>query len=165
MKFLYVSIKYRYSRSFCCNHTCYCVGIVTVTIASRYVTSASRCQSRSSMCIRGLIPRNWTRQFRLVGTSAQTRLGLRCSTMQEVLIAHVLIQAYMYIFQGRTDRQTDGRPTRPIIIFPIFFKKCTKKKILYLHVLVVAINHSGFETAAKNPITTRSLLAIKSRVV
>ena len=48
---------------FCCNHTCYCVNIVFVTSASRYITSASRkhprYQSRSSMYIRGLIPRNF----------------------------------------------------------------------------------------------------------
>ena len=51
------SIKYRYklhlSRLFCCNHTFYCVNMVSVTSASRYITSASRyhprSQSRSSM--------------------------------------------------------------------------------------------------------------------
>ena len=78
------SIKYRYSnillkkhklhlgRMFCSNHTCHCVNMVSVTSASRYITSASRYhpryQSRSSMYIRGLIPRNsrnWPRQFRL----------------------------------------------------------------------------------------------------
>ena len=32
---------------FCCNHTCYCVRMVSVTSASRYITSASRYQSRS----------------------------------------------------------------------------------------------------------------------
>ena len=60
MKFM-KNINFIYNRLFCCNHTCYCVGIVSVTSASRY-------QSRSSMCIRGLIPRNprnWPRQFRL----------------------------------------------------------------------------------------------------
>ena len=36
-----------------------------MTSASRYVTSASRYQNRSSMCVRGLISRNWSRQFRL----------------------------------------------------------------------------------------------------
>ena len=69
------SIKYRYSdillkkkqhklhlsRLFCCNHACYCVNMVSVTSASRYIKSASRyhprIQSRSSMYIRGLIPR------------------------------------------------------------------------------------------------------------
>ena len=73
------SIKYRYSdillkninfiynRLFC-NHTYYCVGMVSVTSASRYVTSASRYQSRSSMYMRGLILRNWPRQFRLPHT-------------------------------------------------------------------------------------------------
>ena len=67
-------IKYRYSdillnkqklhlsRLFCCNHTCYCVNMVSVTSASRYITSASRYHPRykirSSMYMRGLIPRN-----------------------------------------------------------------------------------------------------------
>ena len=41
----------------------YCVNMVSVTSASRYITSASRYQpryhSRSSMYIRGLIPRNF----------------------------------------------------------------------------------------------------------
>ena len=73
MKFMYFSIKYCngdilleknmnfiYSRLFCCNHTCYCVGTVSVTSASHYVMSASHYQSRSSMYIRGLIPRNST---------------------------------------------------------------------------------------------------------
>ena len=69
------SIKYRYSdillktykfylsSLFCCNHTCYCVNMVSVTSASRYITSAPRYppryQSRSSMYTRGLIPRNF----------------------------------------------------------------------------------------------------------
>ena len=51
------------SRLFCCNHTCYCIGMVSVTSASRYITSTSRYhpryQSRSSMYIRCLIPRNF----------------------------------------------------------------------------------------------------------
>ena len=77
MKFMYFLIKYRnsdillkkhklrsiYKLLFCCNHTCFCVNIVYVTSASRFITSASRyhprCQSRSSMYIRGLIPRNF----------------------------------------------------------------------------------------------------------
>ena len=50
------------SSLFCCNHTCYCVSMVSVTSASRYITSASRYhprnQSRSSMYIHGLIPWN-----------------------------------------------------------------------------------------------------------
>ena len=75
MKFMFFSIKYRYSdillkkkhqhilsRLHCCNHTCYCINIVYVTSASHYITPASRYypryQSRSSMYIRGLIPRN-----------------------------------------------------------------------------------------------------------
>ena len=64
--------KLHLSRLFCCNHTCYCVNVASVTPASRYITSASRFllryQSRSSMYIRGLIPRNsakLARQFRL----------------------------------------------------------------------------------------------------
>ena len=67
-------IKYRYSdillkkhklhlsRLFCCNYTCDCVKMVSVTSASRYITSASRYHPRylrrSSMYIRGLFPRN-----------------------------------------------------------------------------------------------------------
>ena len=49
---------------FLCNHTksCHCVNLVSVTSASRYITSPSRyhprCQSRSSIYIRGLITRN-----------------------------------------------------------------------------------------------------------
>ena len=75
MKFMFFSIEYRYSDIllkkhklhlsclFCCNHTCYCVNMVSVTSVSCYLTSAShyhpRYQSRSSMYIRGLIPRNF----------------------------------------------------------------------------------------------------------
>ena len=40
-----------------------CVGMVSVMSKSRYVTSASRYQSRSSMYIPGLIPWNWLRQL------------------------------------------------------------------------------------------------------
>ena len=70
---MYFSIKYRYSdillkkkhnnidfiyyHSFWCNHTCYCVCMAFVTSASRYVTSASHYQSRTTMYIRGLISR------------------------------------------------------------------------------------------------------------
>ena len=49
-----------YNRLLCCNQTCYCVGVVSVTPTSCYVTSAPRYQRRSSMYIRGLIPRNST---------------------------------------------------------------------------------------------------------
>ena len=52
-----------------CNDTCYSVGMVSVMSASRYVTSASH-QSRSSMYIRGLIPRYWPRQFWLISKCA-----------------------------------------------------------------------------------------------
>ena len=47
----------------CCKHACYCVNMVSVTSASRYITSATcyhpRYQSRSSMYIRSLIPRTF----------------------------------------------------------------------------------------------------------
>ena len=82
MKFMHFSIKYRFSdillkkhklhlnRLFCCNHTCYGINMVPVTSASRYITSAPyyhlRYPSRSSMYIRGLISRNWPRQFGLL---------------------------------------------------------------------------------------------------
>ena len=74
MKLMFFSIKYRYSHIllkihnlhlshlFCRNHTCCYVKMVSVTSASRYITSASRYhplyQSISSMYIRGLMPRN-----------------------------------------------------------------------------------------------------------
>ena len=38
---------------------------IEIFLSPGYVTSASRYQSRSSMYIRGLLPRNWPRQFRL----------------------------------------------------------------------------------------------------
>ena len=54
MKFMYFSIKYRYSNILLkkninfiynhliyCNHTCHCVGMVSMTSASHYVMSAS----------------------------------------------------------------------------------------------------------------------------
>ena len=68
MKFMYFSVKYHksdilskninffYNGVFCCNHTCYCVGMVSVTSASGY-------QNRSSMYIGGLILRNFTEKL------------------------------------------------------------------------------------------------------
>ena len=47
-------------RLFRCNRPCYSIGMVSVTSEPRYVTSASRYQSRSAMYIRVLIPRNST---------------------------------------------------------------------------------------------------------
>ena len=61
--FIGKNINFTYNRLFCCNQTCYCVGMVSVTPVSHYVTSASRYQSRSSMYIRSLIPCNWPMQF------------------------------------------------------------------------------------------------------
>ena len=50
------------SRLLCCNHTCYYVDMVSVTPVSRFITPASRYhpryQSRYSMYIHGLVPRN-----------------------------------------------------------------------------------------------------------
>ena len=72
IKRYFIEKKLHLSRLFCCNHTCHCVNMVSVTSASRYITSASRYhpryQSISSIYIRGLIPqisRNWPRQYRL----------------------------------------------------------------------------------------------------
>ena len=58
-------INFIYNRLFCCNYTCHCADMVSVTPASRYVTSASRYQSRSSTYIRGLSSRNCSRQLGL----------------------------------------------------------------------------------------------------
>ena len=61
MYFIEKKHKLHLSRLFCCNYTFYCVNMVSVMSASRYITSASRYhlryQGRSSMYIRGLIPR------------------------------------------------------------------------------------------------------------
>ena len=55
--------KLHLSHLFYCNQVCYCVNMVSVMPASRYIMSASRYhpryQSRSSMKINGLIPRNF----------------------------------------------------------------------------------------------------------
>ena len=53
--FIENNINFIYNCLCCCNQTCYCVGMVSVTSASRNVTSASRYQSRSTIYIRGLI--------------------------------------------------------------------------------------------------------------
>ena len=54
--------KLHLSHLFCCNHTCYCVNMVSVTSALRYITLAShyhqRYQSGALMYTRGLILRN-----------------------------------------------------------------------------------------------------------
>ena len=50
--------KFKFHHLFCCKHTCYCVCMVSVTSAARY-------QSRFLIYIRGLIPLNLPRQFRL----------------------------------------------------------------------------------------------------
>ena len=34
-----ININFIYNRLFCCNHTCYCVGMISVTSVSSYVTS------------------------------------------------------------------------------------------------------------------------------
>ena len=93
MKFMYFSIKYRYidillkkhklhlNRLFCCNHTCYCVNMVSVTSASRYIRSASRYHpryQRDPWCtyvvwFHGIL-RNWPSQFRLSHVLGWTRM-------------------------------------------------------------------------------------------
>ena len=60
---LKININFIYNHLFCCNHICYCVSMVSLTSAPRYIATASRYhpryQSRSSMYIRGLIQRNF----------------------------------------------------------------------------------------------------------
>ena len=64
IKFLLKNINCIYNSLFCCNHTCYCVNMDSVTSASRNITPVSRYyprhQSRSLMYIRALIQRNFT---------------------------------------------------------------------------------------------------------
>ena len=70
----------------CCNHTCYCVNMISVTSASRYITSASRYhpryQSRSSMYIRSLIPRNFAELAEAVPIGSVTYLFLHHTPTQ-----------------------------------------------------------------------------------
>ena len=78
---------------FCCNHTCYCVNMVPVTSASRYITSASRYylryQSRFSVHICGLIPRNFAEfakavpidEANVLQDDVQARMSIGCSLM------------------------------------------------------------------------------------
>ena len=91
MKFKFFSIKYRYSdillkkhklhlsRLFCCNHTCYCVNMVSVMSASCYITSASHYhlgyQSRSSMYICGLFTRNFAKLAEAVPIGVDSSLS------------------------------------------------------------------------------------------
>ena len=64
------NINFIYNCLFCCNHTCYCVNIVSVVSASRYIKSATGYhpyyQSRSWMYIRGLIPQNFVELTEIV---------------------------------------------------------------------------------------------------
>ena len=69
IKYRYILLKkhkLHYNHLFCCNHTC--CGMVSVALAFRYLTSASCYQSRSTMYIRGLIPRNFTELAEAVPT-------------------------------------------------------------------------------------------------
>ena len=44
------SINFIYNRLFCCNHTCYCVGMVSLTSASCYATSSPRYIKEATRC-------------------------------------------------------------------------------------------------------------------
>ena len=84
MKFMFFEKKHKLhlSHTFCCNHTCYCVKMVSVTSALRYITSALRYhplyQSRSSMYIPGLIAWNFTELAETVQIADKTCfLGFR----------------------------------------------------------------------------------------
>ena len=119
--FMFFSIKYRYSdillkkhklhlsRLFCWNHTCYCVNLVSVTSASRYIAPAScyhpRYQSRFSMYIRGLIPRHFAELAETVPIgeqqwhwrSDQTALSLGCA---HIFCIDVFIQGLIILNIG-----------------------------------------------------------------
>ena len=91
---MYFSIKYRFSdtllkkkhklhlRPFVfCYHTFYCVNMVSVTSASRY---HPRYQSRSSVYIRGLIPRNFAELAKAV------QIIMYPSTYHKVILRFIL---------------------------------------------------------------------------
>ena len=84
------SINFIYNHLFCCNHTCYCVNMFFVMPASCYITSASRFQSRSSMYIRGLIPRNFaelTEAVPIVGGGVARVRSLFCFAVLSVIFS------------------------------------------------------------------------------
>ena len=79
MKFMYFSIKYRssdislkqhqlhYNCLFCCDHTCYCGNMISVTSASFYITSVSRYLPRISKKIIDVHPWSDSTEFRGIG--------------------------------------------------------------------------------------------------
>ena len=107
------SIKCRYSdillkkrklHLFCCNNTCYCVNMVSLTSASasRYITLAS-CyhppyQSKSSMYIRGAIPRNFAEMAEAVPIAVPVYLrksiSFKLSGLPLVLLQHAIQNAF-----------------------------------------------------------------------
>ena len=110
MKFMYFSIKYRYSdislkkhklhlsHLFCCNHTCYCVNMVSVTSVSRYIKSSSRYHSRyqsiSLVYICGLIPRNFAEFAEAVpiALGAEKLLVLLCTCLSYCLFFYFRVE-------------------------------------------------------------------------
>ena len=120
MKFMYFSIKYRYSdillkktfTSLCCNHTCYCANMVSVTSAARYITPAShyiyhpRYQSRSMMYIRGLILRKFANLAEAVpiGVSILTLIAhIKAKTLRRLVLLGTVglkhnILCYYFVF-------------------------------------------------------------------
>ena len=110
MKFKYFSINYRkgdillekkhklhLSHLFCCNHTCYCVNMVSVTPLSRYIRSATyfhpRYQSRSSMYIRCLILLNFAELAEAVpiGFLATGPKSIQRNIKQNGILTNVLL--------------------------------------------------------------------------
>ena len=73
-------MKFMFFNKISLYQTCYCLNMVSVTSASRYITPASRYQSRyqsrSSMYISGLIPRNFAEFAETVpiGTTLEKQL-------------------------------------------------------------------------------------------
>ena len=67
-KFYWKNINFIYNRLFCCNHTCYCVNMISVTLTSHYIMSASLyhlCPRCTSVVWLHRISRNWPRLFLL----------------------------------------------------------------------------------------------------
>ena len=87
-------INFIYNHLFCCNHTCYCVNIVSLMSASRYTMSVScyhpSYQSRSSMYIHGLIPQNSTElaEAVLIGTCSYSHSPCKIANVDSYPPAH-----------------------------------------------------------------------------
>ena len=102
----------------CCSHTCYCFGMVSVTSASRYVTSASHYQSRPRMYIRGLIPWNSTELAEAVPIAGSCN-GIRTSFLMASINSRTTRQPRVQIYSNLIFKQS-----KLIKLFSVLISVC-----------------------------------------